>query len=70
MTRRLIAEGRDFESLQLSEWRSFSDVFEQDVLTRVTGRASVAARGTPQSTQPEAVSRAIRELQTWLKGQP
>ena len=68
MTRRLLAEGRSFESLQLSEWQSFSDVFEEGVLTRVSGRASVAARGTPQSTRPEAVAKAIRELKTWLDG--
>jgi argininosuccinate lyase len=66
MTRRLLAEGRSFESLQLPEWQSFSDVFEESVLTRVSGRASVTARGTPQSTQPEAVGKAIRELKTWL----
>jgi argininosuccinate lyase len=70
MTRRLLAEGRDFESLQLTEWRSFSDIFDEDVLTRVTGRASVAARETPQSTRPQAVVAALGELKTWLTGLP
>jgi argininosuccinate lyase len=70
MTRRLLNEGRGFESLQLAEWRSFSDVFEEDVLTRVTARASVAARGTPQSTRPEAVREALGELKRWLDSLP
>jgi argininosuccinate lyase len=70
MTRSLLAAGRDFESLSLAEWRTFSDVFDESVLTRVTGRASVAARGTPQSTNPEAVRGALTELQSWLDGLP
>ena len=70
MTRRLLAEGRDFESLTLEEWRSFSDAFEADVIARVTAPASVAARATPQSTRPEAVRRALGELRAWLDGLP
>jgi argininosuccinate lyase len=70
MTRRLLAEGRGFESLQLAEWRSFSELFEEDILTRITGAASVASRQTPQSTHPEAVRAALRELKGWLAGLP
>ena len=70
MTRRLLAEGRDFESLTLAEWRSFSDRFDEDVIARVTASASVAARVTPQSTQPEAVQRAMADVRTWLDGLP
>jgi argininosuccinate lyase len=65
MTRRLLAEGRGFETLQLAEWRSFSELFEEDVLTRITGAASVAARRTPQSTRPEAVRAALDEVKAW-----
>jgi argininosuccinate lyase len=66
MTRRLLAENRDFESLPLSEWRGYSELFEADVIERVTTRASVAARRTPQSTHPDAVQASLREMRDWL----
>lgn len=66
MTRRLLAERRDFESLSLAEWRGFSELFEADVAERVTARASVAARRTPQSTHPDAVAEALAEVRRWL----
>ena len=68
MTRRLLAEGRDFESLPLAEWRGYSELFDDDVIDRVTTRASVEARRTPQSTHPGAVQAALRELRQWLAG--
>ena len=68
MTRRLVSEGRGFESLQLAEWRSFSELFEEDVLTRITGDASVEARQTPQSTRPGAVQAALNDVKGWLAG--
>jgi argininosuccinate lyase len=67
MTRRLLSEGRDFESLPLAEWRGYSELFEADVIDRVTARASVEARRTPQSTHPGAVQAALRELGAWLE---
>jgi argininosuccinate lyase len=66
MTRRLLAEGRDFESLPLAEWRGYSELFEADVIDRVTTRASVEARRTPQSTHPGAVQAALDDVQAWL----
>ena len=66
LTRRLLAEGRDFESLTLDEWRACSDLFEDDILKRITAKASVEARRTPQSTGPEHVAAALREARTWL----
>ena len=65
MTRKLLAEGRDFESLSVEEWRGWSELFEADVVERVTSRASVEAGKTPQSTHPEAVAAALAELR-WL----
>jgi argininosuccinate lyase len=67
MTRRLLAEGRSFEELSPAEWRGFSDLFEDDIVPRMTAAASVAARRTPQSTRPEAVLAAHSELRTWLR---
>ncbi len=69
MTRRLLAEGRDFESLPLTEWRGYSELFDSDVIERVTTRASVEARRTPQSTHPGAVQAALRELRGWLEAE-
>jgi argininosuccinate lyase len=69
MTRRLLAEGRDFESLPLTEWRGYSELFDSDVVERVTTRASVEARRTPQSTHPGAVQAALRELRGWLEAE-
>jgi argininosuccinate lyase len=66
MTRRLLADGRDFESLSLEEWRGYSELFEADVVERVTARASVEARKTPQSTGPPAVAAALSELREWV----
>jgi argininosuccinate lyase len=66
MTRRLLAEGRDFETLSVAEWRQFSEHFSDDIVDRITARASVEARRTPQSTRPEAVDAALQELKTWL----
>ncbi|MDP1568406.1 MAG: argininosuccinate lyase [Vicinamibacterales bacterium] len=66
MVRHLIAEGRHFESLSVTEWRAFSDLFGDDVRERVTAEASVGARRTPQSTAPAAVAAARGALRAWL----
>ena len=66
---RLLAEGRDFESLPLAEWRGYSELFDADVIDRVTTRASVEARRTPQSTHPGAVQAALKDLGDWLRGE-
>jgi argininosuccinate lyase len=66
MTRRLLADGRGFESLSYEEWRQFSELFGEDIVGRITARRSVEARQTPQSTRPDAVAAAIEDLQEWL----
>ena len=66
LARKLAAEGREFGSLQMDEWRAASEWFEGDVLGRVTPRASVAAKRTPQSTAPAAVQAALAEVEAWL----
>ena len=45
LVRKLIAEGRDFETLSLDEWRAASDLFEPDIVSRVTP-AGVRGRQT------------------------
>ena len=66
MVRQLLAQKRDFESLSLDEWRQSSELFRDDVKRHVTAAASVRVRKTPQSTHPEAVGAALKELRGWL----
>ena len=71
LVRRLVAEGREFGSLGLDEWRAASDLFEADIVTRVTPQQSVAAKRTPQSTAPAAVRAGIGgRFSAWLKAAP
>jgi argininosuccinate lyase len=68
MVRRLLAEGRDFSSLTPAEWREASDMFGEDAPMAATALASVQARRTPQSTNPDAVRDALEECRGWLSG--
>jgi argininosuccinate lyase len=67
LVRKLSAEGRSFGSLSLEEWRAASELIDKDIVARVTPRASVDAKRTPQSTAPAAVAEALTEVQSWLK---
>jgi argininosuccinate lyase len=66
LVRKLVAERREFDSLSLKEWRAASELFGDDIAEHITAEASVAAKRTPQSTQPAAVARAIADVQAWL----
>jgi argininosuccinate lyase len=68
LVRQLIAERRDFESLSLADWQASSDLFEADIVARITPAVSVAAKRTPQSTAPDAVAAHLLELRGWLDG--
>jgi argininosuccinate lyase len=70
MVRRLLAEGRDFSSLTLKEWREASDFFGDDAPQAATPLESVHAKRTPQSTNPDAVQAALRECRNWLANLP
>jgi argininosuccinate lyase len=67
LVRRLVDERRELTSLTLDEWRAASELFEADIVDRLTPQASVAAKRTPQSTSPAAVGDALGELTSWLK---
>jgi argininosuccinate lyase len=69
MVRRLLVDGRDFTSLTLAEWRTFSERFDERILQMVTPQASVRGRRTPQSTHPDAVATALAEVKAWLADQ-
>ena len=68
LVRKLIVEEKEFGALSLAEWREASTLFEADVVERVTPAASVAAKRTPQSTEPSAVRQAVVESETWCAG--
>ncbi len=70
MVRRLLAEGRDFSNLTMAEWREASEMFGEDAPRAATALASVQARRTPQSTNPEAVRAALEECRAWTKAVP
>jgi argininosuccinate lyase len=65
LVRTLVASGRDFDTLTIDEWRQANDAFGPDVASRVTPRASIAAKRTPQSTAPAAVQDALTETREW-----
>ncbi len=66
LVRKLLAEGREFDSLSLQEWRAASDLFGDDIARHITAQASVAAKRTPQSTAPSAVAASLADVQAWL----
>jgi argininosuccinate lyase len=70
MVRRLVAEGRDFSSLTLKEWKEASDFFGDDAPQAATPLESVHAKRTPQSTNPDAVQAALKECRDWLAKSP
>ncbi len=69
LVRKLVAEEREFDSLSTKEWRAVSELFDDDIVSHVTSKASVVAKRTPQSTSPEAVGRALSAVQGWLADQ-
>ena len=66
MVRDLLAQGRDFGSLGPEEWRGYDARFEADTGARITSRASIGARRTPQSTGPGPVANALAEVRAWV----
>jgi len=66
MVRRLLAEGRDFSALSMAEWREASEMFGDDAPKAATALASVQARRTPQSTNPDAVKAALADCRKWV----
>jgi argininosuccinate lyase len=66
MVRKLLAEGRDFSALTMAEWREASDMFGDDAPMAATALASVQARRTPQSTNPDAVRAALADCRRWI----
>jgi argininosuccinate lyase len=66
LVRQLLSEGRDFASLSIGEWHAASELFDGDIVNRVTPGVSVAAKMTPQSTAPAAVEARLTDVRQWL----
>jgi argininosuccinate lyase len=66
LVRQLVSEGRDFASLSMGEWHAASELFDADIVNRVTPGVSVAAKMTPQSTAPAAVEARLTDVRQWL----
>ena len=58
---------RSFDALTLDEWRAHSPLFDADVNASITPDASVSRKPTPQSTHPDAVAGALKELRGWIR---
>jgi argininosuccinate lyase len=67
IVRDLYESGRTFSHLTLDDWRKYHELFEAGVERVVTPEAAVAAKKTPQSTNPEAVAAALAETREWLR---
>src|SRR6186997_443800 len=66
IVRILYTAGKDFSSLSLADWRQYHALFDEHVFRAITPEAAVAARRTPQSTNPGAVAAALAETKGWL----
>jgi argininosuccinate lyase len=66
IVRDLYAAGTDFRALSIADWRKYSDLFDETIVSAVTPDAAVNARLTPQSTNPAAVNRALADVRQWL----
>jgi argininosuccinate lyase len=68
IARDLHEAGKDFSTLSLAQWRGYHDAFDDGVFAAITPEAAVAARLTPQSTNPVAVAKALEDTRKWVKG--
>ncbi len=59
--------GKNPKELTIEELRIFSELFEEDLLERLTAEASVKARQAPGCTSPERVKEQIAEASQRLK---
>jgi argininosuccinate lyase len=66
IARDLYEAGQDYSALTIERWRAYHESFDTDVFRAVTPEAAVAARVTPQSTNPAAVRAALARTRRWL----
>jgi argininosuccinate lyase len=66
IARDLYEAGKDYSGMTLVDWRRYHPDFDERIFDAITPEAAVAARRTPQSTNPSAVAASIAELKAWL----
>jgi argininosuccinate lyase len=66
VVRALAADGRDFRSLTIEEWRAHDARFGPEIIGRLDAARAVASKKTPQSTAPGAVAAALAGAREWL----
>jgi argininosuccinate lyase len=69
IVRDLVQQERGFQTLTLDDWRRYDQHFEDGIFRAITPEAAVAARRTPQSTNPDAVAGALAATKAWLADQ-
>jgi argininosuccinate lyase len=70
LVRRLLDEGREFSSLSDAEWKAVNPAFGPDVHEAIKPERAVAAKRSPQSTNPEQVRAQLAELDAWIVKNP
>jgi argininosuccinate lyase len=66
IVRDLVAAGRDFNALSLTDWQRYDPIFDDGIFPALTPEAAVRARVTPQSTNPGAVAEALADTRAWI----
>jgi argininosuccinate lyase len=66
IARDLYEAGKDYSSMSLADWRKYHELFDDAIFAAVTPEAAVAARLTPQSTNPDAVAAALADIRGWV----
>jgi len=67
MVRDLVGRQQDFSSLNSADWQAYHPLLDAGAAAQITARGSIAARRTPQSTQPDAVAAALDEVRQWVR---
>ncbi len=62
------ASGKGLAELSLNELRDFSELIEPDVFVALSNKESVKRRISAGGTGPQAVSKQLADIETWLKG--
>lgn len=66
ISRDLHEAGRDFSALSLADWQRYHELFDDGIFRAITPEAAVAARLTPQSTNPDQVAAALSRVRAWV----
>ena len=67
LVRYCIEKNKTLPALTLEEFKKESELFEEDILSTVTARASAEARNSVGGSSPEAVRRGINSIRKRLK---